>query len=87
MARFEIEVDRTTCQGFGACVELCPQSFRLSDSDGKTEIEGGKKIIEKGTAVRELLETDQLGCIREVAEACPFNAIHIIDTKTNEKLV
>ena len=35
MTKFRVEVDRTVCQGFGACVELCPGSFYLSDLDGK----------------------------------------------------
>ena len=37
--------------------------------------------------IAETLELDELECIREVAEACPFNAIHIPNLETNEKLV
>lgn len=87
MAKFKVEADRVTCQGFGACVELCPQSFRLSDADGKTSIQGAEKITENDKVVRHLLETDELGCIRQAAEACPFNAIHITNMDTGEKLI
>ena len=87
MSKFRVEVDRITCQGFGACVELCPQFFQLSDIDGKISIKGAEKIKEEDNVTREILETDDLGCIRQSAENCPFNAIHIVDTKTGEKLI
>jgi len=87
MAKFRVEVDRVTCQGFGACVELCPQFFQLSEIDGKTTIKGAEKIKEKDNVTREMLETDELGCIGQSAEGCPFNAIHIIDAETREKLI
>ncbi len=87
MAKFRVEVDKHTCQGFGACVELCPRFFTLSDADGKTTIEGGKEVVKKDEVVAETLELDDLECIREAAEACPFVAIHIVDLETGEKLI
>jgi len=88
LGKFKIEIDKNTCQGFGACVELCPEHFELSDADGKTTfIEGGKELKEDGEVVAETLEVDDLACIREAAEACPFVAIHITDLETGEKMV
>jgi ferredoxin len=87
MGKFKVEVDKTACQGFGACVELCPEFFELSDVDGKTTIERGKEIMENDKVIAETLELDDLDCIREAAEACPFAAIHIVDLKTGEKLI
>lgn len=87
MAKFRVEVDKNTCQGFGACVELCPRFFRLSDVDGKSVIEGGKKVMNESVVGAETLEVDELECMREAAEACPFNAIHITDNETGEKLI
>lgn len=87
MGKFRVEVDRIACQGFGACVELCPQFFQLSDDDGKTDIQGAKKITERDEIIKEVLEKDDLGCMKEAAEACPFNAIHIVNLETGEKLV
>ena len=81
MAKFRVEIDHNVCQGFGACVELCSK-FELSDSDGKSHVEGAKKVS-SGEAV----ELDELDCHREAAEACPFNAIHITNLETNEKLI
>ncbi len=87
MAKFRVKVDKNACQGFGACVELCPKFFELSDADGKTTIEGGKEVMKKDEVITETLELDDLECIREAAEACPFAAIHIVDLETREKLI
>lgn len=87
MARFKVEVDRIVCQGFGACVKLCPRYFSLSDTDGKTSIQEAEKTTTKDEVVKELLETDDLDCLKEAAEACPFNAIHVMDTKTGDEPV
>jgi len=81
MAKFRVEIDHAVCQGFGACVELCSK-FNLSDEDGKSHVEGAKKAV-KGESV----ELDELDCHKKAAEACPFNAIHIINLETNEKLI
>jgi ferredoxin len=87
MGKFKVEVDKNACQGFGACVELCPTFFELSDVDGKTTIDGGKAVTKDDAVVAETLELDDLDCIREAAEACPFVAIHIVDLETGEKLI
>ena len=81
MAKFRVVIDHAVCQGFGACVELCSK-FKLSDEDGKSHVEGAKKVSD-GEAV----ELDELECHKQAAEACPFNAIHIINLETDEKLI
>jgi ferredoxin len=43
--------------------------------------------MKKDEVVTETLELDDLECIREAAEACPFAAIHIVDLETGEKLI
>jgi len=87
MSKFKVELDKNACQGFGACVELCPQFFQLSDVDGKSSVERAKKVMKENEVVTETLELDELECVREAAEACPFNAIHIVNLVTGEKLV
>ena len=87
MGKFRVELDKNACQGFGACVELCPQFFQLSNLDGKSRIEGAKKITKENEVVLETLELEKLECVREAAEACPFNAIHIVNVETGEKLI
>ena len=87
MGRFRVEVDKNTCQGFGACVELCSRFFQLSDVDGKSSIVGAERIMKEDKGVLETLDLDKLECINEAAEACPFNAIHIVNIETGEKLI
>jgi ferredoxin len=81
LAKFRVEIDYNVCQGFGACVELCSK-FELSDEDGKSHVDGAKKGS-NGEAV----ELEELECHKQAAEACPFNAIHIINLETNERLI
>ena len=81
MTKFRVEIDYNVCQGFGACVELCSK-FELSDEDGKSHVEGGK-MVSTGEAV----ELEELGCHKKAAESCPYNAIHIIELETNQKLI
>jgi ferredoxin len=81
LAKFRVEIDHAVCRGFGACVELCSK-FELSDEDGKSHVEGAKKVSD-GEAV----ELDELDCHKQAAEACPFNAIHIINLEADEKLI
>ena len=81
MGRFRVIIDHSACQGFGACVELCSK-FNLSDEDNKSHVEGGKK-----SESQEIVELDELDCHKQAAQACPFNAIHIIDLESNEKLI
>jgi len=90
MVKFAVEIDKNACQGFGACVELCPQFFQLSDVDGKSSHEGAKKVMREQEVVAETLELDELECVRKAAEACPLhacNAIHVVNLDTGEKLV
>jgi ferredoxin len=89
MAKFRVEIDKNTCQGFGACVELCSKFFQLSEIDGKSSIlvEGAEKVKKNKEIVAEILDLDELDCARKGAEACPFNAIHIVNLETDEKLI
>jgi len=87
MSKFRVEIDKNACQGFGACVELCPQFFQLSDADGKSSMEEAKEVMKENEVVAEILELDELECVREAAEACPFNAMHIVNLETSEKLI
>jgi ferredoxin len=89
MSKFQVEIDKNACQGFGACVELCPTFFQLSDIDEKSSFstEGAKRVKKGDEVVAETLQLDELECLREAAEACPFAAIHIVNLETGEKLI
>ncbi len=81
MAKFKIELDKESCIGCGACAVACGDFWKLGDS-GKSVLKGAK-----ATDSTETLELDDVGCNQQAAEACPVNAIHIYDLKTNKKLI
>lgn len=77
MNKIRVEIDREACQGFGACVELCPDSFYLSDSDGKSRLIGGKGITSGQGSAKDEIEVFELGCYGHAEAACPFSAIRV----------
>ncbi len=77
MAKYRIEVDREICQGFGACVELCPEEFYLSDEDGKSKLNSGEPVHTDEGNIKDFIEVDELGCYGQAEAACPFKAISI----------
>ncbi len=87
MGKFRVELDKNACRGFGPCVELCPQFFQFSSVEGKSSIEGAKRVMKENEVFLETLELEKLECVREAAEACPFNAIHIVNVENEEKII
>ena len=77
MGNFRVEIDRDVCQGFGACVELCSESFYLSEEDGKSRLREGRQITSHEGSVKDALEVRKLGCIGQAEATCPFSAISI----------
>ena len=79
MGKCRVEIDRTICQGFGACVELCPSGFILSDEDGKALLQGGEEKTNDGRSVKSSIVIDDLGCYRQAEATCPFKAIKVVE--------
>ena len=79
MGKCRVEIDRAICQGFGACVELCPSGFILSDEDGKALLQGGEEKTNDGRSVKSSIEVDDLGCYKQAEATCPFNAIKVVE--------
>jgi ferredoxin len=61
MNGYSIEIDRTLCSGFGACVEVAPHLIRLDD---------------KGKAFVVLQDTEEEVAL-EAASCCPMGAISV----------
>ena len=74
MARYRIEFERDRCIGARNCNDECPGNWEMKE-DGKSDCRT-KEIGE-----------DQLECNMEAARKCPVKVIHIINIKTNEKLI
>ena len=73
MAKFKVELVRKECTACESCVESCPDYFEMAD-DALVNLKGSKKAGEN-----EELEVDILGCIKDAADACPVNIIHIYE--------
>jgi ferredoxin len=73
MAKFKVELVRDECTGCETCVESCPDSYEMAD-DGLAYLKGSKQV-----GSNDELETDDLGCIKDGAEACPVNVIHVYE--------
>ncbi|OUO95045.1 ferredoxin [Cloacibacillus sp. An23] len=56
-----IKVNLDDCIGCGVCAELCPQSFKLDELEGKSLV-----ISQEVTAA-----------VKEAADSCPVSAIEI----------
>lgn len=50
-------------------------------------LKNSKKTMEEGKNVKEVIETDDLECARQGAEACPYNAIHVTDVERGMRLI
>lgn len=59
----EIKVNKNLCIGCGTCAALCPNSFKMSDTDGKAE------VVEN--------TTDDFDTVKTAADACPVGAIEV----------
>ena len=56
-----ITVDKNLCIGCVACASLCPESFRLNQDDGKSEV----------------VSQDDKACAQNAAQGCPVQAISV----------
>jgi ferredoxin len=73
MASFKVELIKEECTACESCVETCPDSFEMGEDDlahikGSTEAGGNDE-----------LEIEALGCIKDAAEVCPVNCIHVYE--------
>jgi len=80
MATFKVLLDRESCIGAGACAKAFSERWKMNDNDGKVDLVGGEKKDEFWIVE---IEDHELDRMMESAQACPVNAIHIIDENGN----
>jgi ferredoxin len=73
MAKHRVVLVREECISCEACPENCPDTFEMAD-DGLAHVKGSMRV-----GSNDELETDDLGCCKEAAEACPVNVIHVFE--------
>ena len=62
----KVRVDAAVCAGFGVCLGLCPEVFKLHDD--------GYAIVRVGEVPQELEDA-----VREAVSQCPSGAISLSD--------
>lgn len=63
---------REKCIGCGTCVAVCPSFWHMGD-DGKASLKDAKDVGEGNFE----LETEDVGCNKEAAAACPVQIITV----------
>lgn len=71
MAKLKVTVDRQLCISSGECIQVAPDVFALDDEN---------------KAYVKTLEGRDEDVIFEAAEACPTNAIIIVDEESGRQL-
>lgn len=72
-----IEHEFATCIGCGACESTCPDVWQLKEHNGEL-----KAFLKKKNIPAEEFQRN-----KETAEACPVQAIHLIDAETGKKII
>jgi len=72
MARLNVTVDTGKCQGYGACVKLAPEVFRLNADN-------------KAAPGDPAAAADEV--VLKAARSCPYRAVTVIDAATGGQLI
>jgi ferredoxin len=73
MAKYKVILEREECIACEGCIGACSDYFEMADDDW-AQITGSTRV-----GSNDELETDDLGCIRDAADTCPVNIIHIYE--------
>lgn len=73
MAKYKVVLVRDECTSCESCVSSCPASYEMAE-DGLAHVKGSTRA---GT--NDEMVTENLGCYKDAAEACPVNCIHLYE--------
>ena len=73
MAKYKVVLVREECISCENCAAECADSFEMAD-DEFAHLKSSTRV-----GSNDELETDDLGCCKEAAEACPVNVIHVFE--------
>ncbi|MBI4176264.1 MAG: ferredoxin [Candidatus Aenigmarchaeota archaeon] len=80
---YKVEYEREGCIGAGVCVAMCEKHW-VMNADGKADLIASTK--EGRMDVKEIGQ-DDLESMKQAAEGCPVNVIHILKKDTGEKVI
>jgi len=83
LARYRVVYERVGCIGAAVCVAVYPKRLEL-DADGKANLLGS---VKNGDVFELELNDGELSEMKQAAEGCPVNVIHIINLETGEKII
>lgn len=69
----KITHEREKCIGCGSCAALCPKYWEMAQ-DGKSKLLNSTQNAEGNYEI----ETEDVECNKEAADACPVQIIHIV---------
>jgi ferredoxin len=72
MTKLNVTVDTGKCQGYGACVKIAPEVFRLNAGN---QAEPGEPTAAPDEVVL------------KAARCCPYRAVTVIDAETGVQLI
>ncbi len=85
MGSHRTEHDRENCIGCGACAAVCPKYWTMA-ADGKSTLIGASKRDSDGWEVLDFPDEDYAS-MKQSADVCPVNVIHIVKKDTGEKII
>ena len=83
MARYKVVYERVNCIGAAVCVAVNAKRWVL-DADSKANLIGS---VQSGDTFEVELGDDEIEEMKQAAEGCPVNIIHIINLDTGEKII
>jgi len=86
MAKYKIEYNREGCIGAAACEAIAPDVWKLSDDDGKANLEKGKPVEGKDCFFEREFDDENLQKNLDAAKQCPAGVIKVINLETGDVL-
>jgi len=83
LAKYKIVYERVNCIGAAVCVAVNSKRWVL-DSDSKANLIGS---IQTGDVFEIELDESEIGEMKQAAEGCPVNVIHITNLDTGQKII
>lgn len=83
MAKYKVLYERVGCIGAAVCVAVFPKYWDMNP-DGKADLLGS---IKSGDSFEVELDESELEQMKQAAEGCPVNVIHITNVQTGEKII
>jgi len=80
-SEIRVEVDSDKCLGFGSCVIVSPDVFRLDERPGKGVFRSSAKLD-----VLDQTGGKDFDNLLTAAQSCPTQAISIVDRKTGKRI-